>query len=381
MRRHTQHDPQPFKGDQNQMPLRKLKIYLACPYSHPDPAVMAERTARATVAAGIIMDCGYIVFSPITHSHPIAETMPHVDNRDHEFWLEQDLSFISDWSDELWVLTLPGWEESFGIHQREIPLAKNVGQPVRQSPSPKKGTHIKCWGEDLRAWANNIKAGILLKQYRDTRFPDENQDAFEAGRKAIAAAIANAKCVPGGIVSRDKHPVGWEKTPYLFSPPDISHQQPPEPTPRETIDQLLGIRSFPSTLSGWFDESPATEPPEPRATEKTEPPPDQPDPPDPLDKISQCDFATIAGDRFMQGIIKGIFEYGDPGYYISKITDELDWRLSRLSEIGIVRHHTIKEGSYWPHYAQPGDTSWYLTIRGIRVYQALKIFQKIYPER
>jgi hypothetical protein len=143
----------------------------------------------------------------------------------------------------------------------------------------------------------------------------------------------------------------------------------------------LGIRSFPSTLSGWFDESPATEPPEPRATEKTEPPPDQPDPPDPLDKISQCDFATIAGDRFMQGIIKGIFEYGDPGYYISKITDELDWRLSRLSEIGIVRHHTIKEGSYWPHYAQPGDTSWYLTIRGIRVYQALKIFQKIYPER
>jgi hypothetical protein len=108
----------------------KKKIYLACPYSHPDAAVRAERVAMANEAAGSMMESGLIVFSPLSHSHPIAETMPKIDNCDHGFWLEQDLTFLVLWADEMWVMCVNGWENSKGI-KTEIDAAKIIGMPVR----------------------------------------------------------------------------------------------------------------------------------------------------------------------------------------------------------------------------------------------------------
>jgi len=47
-------------------------IYLACPYSHPDSNVREYRFKMANRAAAKLMRDGHIVYSPISHTHPIA---------------------------------------------------------------------------------------------------------------------------------------------------------------------------------------------------------------------------------------------------------------------------------------------------------------------
>lgn len=47
-------------------------VYLAVPYSDPDPSVRERRFQAANEAAGILMRAGLYVYSPISHSHPIA---------------------------------------------------------------------------------------------------------------------------------------------------------------------------------------------------------------------------------------------------------------------------------------------------------------------
>ena len=103
------------------------KIYLACPYSHKDPKIRDERFYAVSKKAGEIMQQGYTVFSPISHSHPID--MIFDDPQDHGFWLKQDVHFI-DWADEIWVLSLDGWLESYGV-QWEIKYAKGQGKEVK----------------------------------------------------------------------------------------------------------------------------------------------------------------------------------------------------------------------------------------------------------
>ncbi|MEA1909555.1 MAG: DUF1937 family protein [Patescibacteria group bacterium] len=102
------------------------KIYLASPYSHPDPAVREARNLSVCKKAGELMNHGYIVYSPIAHTHPIAVVcnLP----TDWEFWKQYDISFI-EWADEVWIYTMPGWEKSRGIIA-EIRSARNLNKPV-----------------------------------------------------------------------------------------------------------------------------------------------------------------------------------------------------------------------------------------------------------
>ena len=46
-------------------------IYLAAPYSHPDPGVRERRFRAINRAAAALIAEGRIVFSPISMSHPI----------------------------------------------------------------------------------------------------------------------------------------------------------------------------------------------------------------------------------------------------------------------------------------------------------------------
>lgn len=88
------------------------KIYLACPYSHTDERVRHERFEIANRVAGRLMEEGNIVFSPISHSHPISM---HLGNSLHtSFWMEQDEPFM-DWADEIHVIRADGWQESIGV--------------------------------------------------------------------------------------------------------------------------------------------------------------------------------------------------------------------------------------------------------------------------
>ena len=95
-------------------------LYLASPYSHPDPEVRHERFLGACRAAAHLMDCGHVVFSPIAHSHTI-ETEGLKEVRNGDFWKGQDVPILRH-AARLVVLMLPGWRESRGIAW-EIELA------------------------------------------------------------------------------------------------------------------------------------------------------------------------------------------------------------------------------------------------------------------
>ena len=102
------------------------KIYLASPYSHIAEAKRQERFCQACIVAADLIYQGFLVFSPICHTHPIAQAsnLP----LDWNYWKALDESFLS-WCDELWVLKLEGWEESKGV-TAEISFAKNLNKPI-----------------------------------------------------------------------------------------------------------------------------------------------------------------------------------------------------------------------------------------------------------
>ena len=102
------------------------KIYLACPYSHPDISIKVQRFEAVNKKAGELMNQGYVVFSPISMTHPIAVAF---DLPGHwEFWEKQDTPFI-EWCDEFHIYCLPGWLESKGIKE-ELEIAESLGKKV-----------------------------------------------------------------------------------------------------------------------------------------------------------------------------------------------------------------------------------------------------------
>ena len=105
--------------------MRQL-TYLACPYSHQNPLIRQARFEAANRAAGNLMARGLMVFSPVSHSHPIAEAcdLP----KDWEFWREYCLTLLS-MAKQVYVLRCLGWTESVGV-QAEIAHANEQGIPV-----------------------------------------------------------------------------------------------------------------------------------------------------------------------------------------------------------------------------------------------------------
>lgn len=100
--------------------------YLAAPYSHPSRHVMYQRYTDITKHAAQMMREGFIVFSPITHSHPIAAygELP----RSWEYWQEFDRTILEA-CQRIRVLMLPGWEQSAGI-AGELEIAEELGLTI-----------------------------------------------------------------------------------------------------------------------------------------------------------------------------------------------------------------------------------------------------------
>jgi hypothetical protein len=99
-------------------------IYLACPYSDPDPEVRQERFIKANKQAVLFMAEGLHVFSPISQCHPIA--MEGELPTGWEYWKEYDERILSI-CDELCILTIPGWVESKGVtNEILIALKRNM---------------------------------------------------------------------------------------------------------------------------------------------------------------------------------------------------------------------------------------------------------------
>lgn len=101
-------------------------LYLACPYSDPDPEVRRLRFELANHSAAHLIQRGYHVFSPISHSHPIAIVgdLP----LGFDYWEAYDRRMLAA-CDRLVVLRSFGWEESQGV-RLEMAIAEELGKPI-----------------------------------------------------------------------------------------------------------------------------------------------------------------------------------------------------------------------------------------------------------
>ena len=87
-------------------------VYLCVPYSHPSDLVQEDRYNAANHMASKLMLAGIPIFSPISHSRPIALAggLPH----DYAFWKRWNHACL-DACGAMIVLRLEGWQESKGV--------------------------------------------------------------------------------------------------------------------------------------------------------------------------------------------------------------------------------------------------------------------------
>lgn len=105
-------------------------IYLASPYSHPNPAVREARYVAACKKTAQYARKGIAVFAPIVHSHPVAAYMDPCDCMNFDLWMKLDLPILKD-AAEMHVLCIDGWRSSKGV-TREIEFAEYNSIPVKQ---------------------------------------------------------------------------------------------------------------------------------------------------------------------------------------------------------------------------------------------------------
>ena len=106
-------------------------IYLASPYSHPDPAVRDERFRAACQATAAMIRAGGVVFSPVVHSHPlVAYGLP----TGWDFWDRYDRAVLAR-CDAVAVLTLDGCGEQRRCAGRGGD-GRGVGPPGPVRPAP-----------------------------------------------------------------------------------------------------------------------------------------------------------------------------------------------------------------------------------------------------
>lgn len=101
-------------------------VYLAIPYSwNPEFSYKA-----ANIIASRLMAEGCVVFSPISHSHAIANYLPEELRTDSMWWMKQDLAMMQNCTEICVVLFLDYdgiklIKESTGV-QNEIEFAEKL---------------------------------------------------------------------------------------------------------------------------------------------------------------------------------------------------------------------------------------------------------------
>lgn len=101
-------------------------IYIATPYSHPDPNVVKERMNVFARVAGTLALRGYTVVSPC-YNHFILDYMPGLAT-DWHTWRMYSEELLSK-SHRIVVLCQDRWEESIGV-RAEIGYANQCKIPI-----------------------------------------------------------------------------------------------------------------------------------------------------------------------------------------------------------------------------------------------------------
>lgn len=105
--------------------MRSELTYLAVPYSHADRYVRVARWIAANQTAAKLMAAGQYIFSPISHTHPIAEASNGALPVGWDYWETFDRQYLS-FCKKIIVLRIPGWKESKGV-QAEIKIGTEMG--------------------------------------------------------------------------------------------------------------------------------------------------------------------------------------------------------------------------------------------------------------
>lgn len=104
--------------------------YFAHPYTCKDKAgnfVPAGEEANfilCNTRAAQLFQCGYNVYAPISHTHPIHRACPaFLARHEHELWYQLDNEFIdkTDWDG---VILAPGWKKSSGCRAEKERIEK-----------------------------------------------------------------------------------------------------------------------------------------------------------------------------------------------------------------------------------------------------------------
>jgi uncharacterized protein DUF1937 len=91
--------------------------YLASPYSHSDPRVVADRYLEAQKCFVWLLRQKIWTYSPIIHCHDLCQRfgLPC----DAAFWWEYNREMLKSAS-KIYVLLLDGWQESRGVSEELV---------------------------------------------------------------------------------------------------------------------------------------------------------------------------------------------------------------------------------------------------------------------
>lgn len=127
-------------------------IYLATPYSHPDPD---RRILRYQAAEQISKDIALrriAVYCPIVHWHFAA--VNHELPTDHEFWEAQNHPFMIA-CDEAWFVKLDGWEQSRGM-TAEAQFCRGLNVPMKWFNLEELYGHLQTYCSSPRTRASQV---------------------------------------------------------------------------------------------------------------------------------------------------------------------------------------------------------------------------------
>lgn len=111
-------------------------IYLASPYSHELEHIRIRRYLLARDFCHLEMRKGIEIFSPIVYGHQFAYDLGY--GEDAATWQSFNFEMLLACR-EMWILTIPGWEESFGV-ALERNQAKNALIPIFLKEPPAYAT-------------------------------------------------------------------------------------------------------------------------------------------------------------------------------------------------------------------------------------------------
>ena len=102
-------------------------IYLASPYTHENPLVVADRhRSTMTFVAKHLLD-GRFIYSPVVYAHTMA--MRYSLPSSAEWWWAFNKTMIER-CNVVWVLCLAGYEHSRGVRD-ELDYAEVLDKPIK----------------------------------------------------------------------------------------------------------------------------------------------------------------------------------------------------------------------------------------------------------